>query len=93
MDTARLHVIALLAPEIESQRIFGFGGQFNFGDIISTVKELRPDLELPTPPKDEGRDLTDVVPRAKALKLLQEYFGQKDWTSLRSSIEAGIRGL
>ncbi|KAJ5129101.1 NAD dependent epimerase/dehydratase [Penicillium atrosanguineum] len=93
VDTARLHAIALLAPNIRSQRIFAFAGPFNITDTISTLQRLRPDRKFVDPPSDEGQDLTDVAPAGKAEKLLQEFFGQKGWTPLEESIADGIRDL
>ncbi|KAJ6104764.1 NAD dependent epimerase/dehydratase [Penicillium sp. IBT 18751x] len=93
VDTARLHAIALLAPSVKSQRIFAFAAPFSVTDIISILRGLRPDHKFDDPPANEGQDLTEVVPAPKAEKLLQEYFGQKEWTPLKESIAAGIRDL
>ncbi|KAJ5682091.1 NAD dependent epimerase/dehydratase [Penicillium maclennaniae] len=93
VDTARLHAIALLAPSVKSQRIFAFAAPFNVTDVISILRGLRPDHKFDDPPANEGQDLTEVVPAPKAEKLLQEYFGQKEWTPLKESIAAGIRDL
>lgn len=71
-DTARLHAIALLAPNVRLQRIFAFAGPLNMTDIISTLRELRPDHQFDDLNPNEGRDLTDVTLAAKAEKLLEE---------------------
>jgi hypothetical protein len=92
-DTARLHAIALLAPNVRSQRIFAFAGPLNMTDIISTLRELRPDHHFDDPNPNEGQDLTDVAPAAKAEKLLEEFFGQKGWIPYRQSLADGICDL
>ncbi|KAI9934618.1 hypothetical protein ASPWEDRAFT_175347 [Aspergillus wentii DTO 134E9] len=93
-DTARLHAIALLAPDVISQRLIAMAGSFNMTDVILAFKELRPDnTSIPAPPAEEGQDLTEVLPAPKAEALLKRYFGQKGWTPLRDGLEAGIRGL
>lgn len=76
-DTARLYAIALLVPNVRLQRIFVFAGPLNMTDIISTLRELRPDYNFDDPKLNKGRDLTDVTLAAKAEKLLEEFFGQK----------------
>lgn len=93
VDDARLHAIALLAPDVKSQRIFAFAGPLNITDIISTLREIRPDYKFDDPPADEGQDLTEVVLAGKAERLLQEFFGQKGWTPYKQSIADGIRDL
>jgi hypothetical protein len=84
--TARLHAIALLAPNVRSQRLFAFAGPLNMTDIISTLRELRPDHHFDDPNPNEGQDLTDVAPAAKAEKLLEVFFGQKGWIPYRQSL-------
>ncbi|KAI8299825.1 Aldehyde reductase 2 [Colletotrichum sp. SAR11_240] len=93
-DVARLHIVALLAESVKSKRIFAAARPVNVSDFIDVLRELRPDNKL-IPEKDanDGHDLTQVLPLAEAEKLLQTYFGQKGWTSLKESIEAGIRNF
>ncbi|OHW98953.1 NAD-dependent epimerase dehydratase [Colletotrichum incanum] len=94
VDVARLHAIALLAEPVKSQRIWASAEPVNTSDFIDVVHELRPDNKLiPEKPADEGRDLTELPPAAKAEALLQKYFGQKGWTPFKKSVEAGIRDL
>ncbi|KAJ0345053.1 hypothetical protein COL26b_010105 [Colletotrichum chrysophilum] len=93
-DVARLHIVALLAESVKSKRIFAAARPVNVSDFIDVLRELRPDNKL-IPEKDanDGHDLTQVLPLAEAEKLLQTYFGQKGWTPLKESIEAGIRNF
>ncbi|KAE9579761.1 Aldehyde reductase 2 [Colletotrichum fructicola] len=93
-DVARLHIVALLAESVKSKRIFAAARPVNVSDFIDVLRELRPDNKL-IPEKDanDGHDLTLVLPLAEAEKLLQTYFGQKGWTPLKESIEAGIRNF
>ncbi|KAI8312030.1 Aldehyde reductase 2 [Colletotrichum sp. SAR11_59] len=93
-DVARLHIVALLAESVKSKRIFAAARPVNVSDFIDVLRELRPDNELiPAKDANDGHDLTQVLPLAEAEKLLQTYFGQKGWTSLKESIEAGIRNF
>ncbi|KAI8186767.1 hypothetical protein K4K48_001842 [Colletotrichum sp. SAR 10_66] len=93
-DVARLHTVALLAESVKSKRIFAAARPVNVSDFIDVLRELRPDNKL-IPEKDanDGHDLTQVLPLAEAEKLLQTYFGQKGWTPLKESVEAGIRNF
>ncbi|KAJ0276355.1 hypothetical protein COL940_008326 [Colletotrichum noveboracense] len=93
-DVARLHIVGLLAESVKSKRIFAAARPVNVSDFIDVLRELRPDNKL-IPEKDanDGHDLTQVLPLAEAEKLLETYFGQKGWTPLKESVEAGIRNF
>ncbi|EXJ89397.1 hypothetical protein A1O3_02464 [Capronia epimyces CBS 606.96] len=93
-DCARLHVAALLDPSIVSRRIFAFAEPVNWTDAVKILRELRPDnKKIPDPPINEGRDLSEILPRDKAEDILKSFYGAKGWTSLRDSIAAGIEDL
>lgn len=92
-DTARLHVIALLAPAVHDERIFAFASPYNWTDVLAILQKLRPQKKLPKAPDNEGRDLSDVVPSKRAEALLKEYFGRPGWTSLEDSLAEGIADI
>ncbi|EED23358.1 cinnamoyl-CoA reductase, putative [Talaromyces stipitatus ATCC 10500] len=93
-DTAKLHVIALLDPEVQFERIFGFAELYYWKDVLAVIRKLRPaDCgQLVSPPEYEGRDLSKVIPRKRAEELLQRFYG-KGWTTLEDSIAAGFEGF
>ncbi|KAL6245680.1 hypothetical protein RBB50_007679 [Rhinocladiella similis] len=93
-DDARLHVAALLDPKVRSQRIFAFAEPFNFTDITALLRKLRPNnTKIPSPPENEGRDLTVLKPRDKAEQLLKDFFKVPGWITLEDSLAAGIAGF
>lgn len=66
---------------------------FNWTDVIRLFRRLRPDNTLiPDPPANEGRDRSVVKPRARAERILREFFGQEAWIGLEESFAAGIEG-
>lgn len=92
-DAARLHIIALLSPSVNFERIFAFAGTHNWTDIIRILRKLRPDnLLIPPEPENEARDLSDAVPSRRAQQLLKNYFNRSGWVSLEESIAEGISG-
>ncbi|PYI23170.1 putative aldehyde reductase [Aspergillus violaceofuscus CBS 115571] len=93
-DTARLHVIALLSPAVKGERIFAFASEFNWTDVVSILRRLRPDNALiPDPPANEGRDASEILPSRRAEDLLREFYGQPGWISLEETIAAGIEDV
>lgn len=91
-DTARLHVVALLEPTVENERIFAFASPHNLTDVIRILRKHRPQSRIPHPPIGEARDLSDVKPSMRAEKLLRDFFGQSGWISLEKSLVDGIFG-
>ncbi|KAL4893272.1 NAD dependent epimerase/dehydratase [Aspergillus ambiguus] len=93
-DVARLCVISLLDVNVKSERIFGFAEQVNWTDVVRMLRQLRPtNKDIPDPPKNEKRDKTHVIPRDRAEKLLQTFYGQPAWTPIQDSLEKGIDGM
>lgn len=92
-DVARLHAIALLAPAIHDERIFAFAGSYNWTEVIGILQKLRPNKQLPEPPENEGRDITDIRPAKKAEAWLKEYFGRPGWISLEDALADGIADI
>ncbi|KAL8703393.1 MAG: hypothetical protein Q9201_003422 [Fulgogasparrea decipioides] len=87
-DTARLHVAALIDPDVENQRILAFAHPFNFNDILRIMRELYPSKEFPGDIRGLGRDLTKVDNRPGA-ELLKK-FGRPGWTSLEETIKDNV---
>lgn len=93
-DVARLCVIGLLDGTATSERIFAFGEQCNWTDVVNILRELRPNnTKIPDPPVDQLKDRTDVLPRIRAKKLLREFYGQPDFCPVKESLAKGIEGL
>ncbi|KAK4069893.1 uncharacterized protein Triagg1_6688 [Trichoderma aggressivum f. europaeum] len=92
-DTARLHVAALLDPNVKAERIFAFATEYNWTDVLHILRKLRPNQEFPDDPENEGRDYSKVVPIARAQKLLKDFFGQESWISIEDSLADGIEDL
>jgi nucleoside-diphosphate-sugar epimerase len=93
-DTAKLHVIALLDPEVKSERIFAFAETYTWTDILAIIRRILPEgcEQLVSPPENEGRDISRILPRERAEELLQNFYG-KGWTKLEDSIAAGFEGF
>ena len=84
----------IISNTVESERIFALAAPFNWADIIYILRKLRPEnKQIPDPPDNEGRDLSEIVPRKRAEQLLQTNFGRPGWTSLQESIATGIEDL
>lgn len=84
-DTARLHVAALIDPDVENQRILAFAHPFNWNDVLACLRKLAPNKSFPDDIEGLGRDLSrlDNRPGAGLLKK----FGRSGWTSMEESVK------
>ncbi|GFF78877.1 NAD(P)-binding protein [Aspergillus udagawae] len=89
-DVARLHVIALLKPEVSSQRIFACASPFTWKEVVSILRELDPSNTLIPDAPEENRKPCHVIPAVKAERLIQDFFGRTGFTSLRDSLASAV---
>lgn len=93
-DTARLHVAALLDPDVQSERVFAWVAEHNLTDIVDVLRRLRPQNQIiKNAPENEGRDMAIVPPVARAEKLLKSFFGVNGWVGFEESMAEGIEDL
>ena len=81
-DTALLHIAALLHPDVQNERIFGYAEPKNANAILRKYKELYPNREFADEDPEEGEDLEVIEEKARAQELLQWIAG-KNWTSMK----------
>ncbi|PYI04656.1 cinnamoyl-CoA reductase [Aspergillus sclerotiicarbonarius CBS 121057] len=90
-DVALLSVIGLLDPTVTSERIFAFGEQFHWSDVVRVLRELRPtNKRIPDAPSNVPRDRTEVLPRKRSLALLSAW-GKDGFTPIGKSLANGIQ--
>lgn len=93
-DVAQIHAIALLDPNVNSERLFAYAGPFTWVGIIDILKKLRPsNNKIPNPPANELPDLSQVLPAKRAEGLLKSFFGQPSWIGLEETVKAGIDSM
>ncbi|KAH7032612.1 aldehyde reductase [Microdochium trichocladiopsis] len=90
-DAARLHVAAAIHPDVVSERIFGFAAPYNGDLILDIFRKMHPNKTFPEN-FQSGRDLYEVVPRARAEQLLRD-LGQGGWTTLEQSLKWNTEDL
>ncbi|KAF2766176.1 aldehyde reductase II [Teratosphaeria nubilosa] len=89
-DTARLHVIGIVDPAANGQRLFGFAEPFNWNDVFRLFREVKPDGEWEDL-QCLGRDLSQA-PNKAAEDLLRKHYG-KGWTGLKESVKANVAAV
>ena len=89
-DTARLHVAALIDPDISGQRILAFAYPFNFNDVLACLRRLYPDKTFPGDIEGLGRDLSKLD-NSQGADILRR-FGRDGWTGLEESVRENVDG-
>ncbi|PWY89620.1 aldehyde reductase II [Aspergillus sclerotioniger CBS 115572] len=93
-DTARLHVIATLDPNVKSERVFACAGPFKWDDVVQILRNLQPQSSaIVNASKDTVKEKFDIVPSARAEQLLRDFYGRSGWTSLEDSVKRGLASL
>ncbi|KAI0532782.1 aldehyde reductase [Xylaria digitata] len=91
-DTALLHAAAVIHPDVESERIFSFAEPLNGDKMLAILRKLYPDRTFPENFQGDN-DLSDIVPRKRALELLRDMGKTEGWTSLEESIRRNTENL
>jgi nucleoside-diphosphate-sugar epimerase len=87
VDTAKLHVAALIEPSVKGERILGYAEPFNWNDLLAIFRRMFPgkqfidDMHL-------GKDVSRVS-NERGGELLRKLYGH-GWTSLEDSAVANI---
>ncbi|OJJ47350.1 hypothetical protein ASPZODRAFT_65377 [Penicilliopsis zonata CBS 506.65] len=89
-DTARVHVIALLDLNVQSERIFACAAPYSWNEVIPILRTRYPDNSLiPDPHSEEGIPNMDIVPAKRSGELLRSFYG-RSWMGLEESISMGF---
>ena len=90
-DTARLHVSALLDPDVQNERILAFAHPYNWNDILAALRRLFPDRRFPEDIPDLPRDLS-TLDKTRSEDLLRR-LGKDGYTSLEDSVRESVLDL
>lgn len=84
-DDAKLHIVALVNPDVQNERIFAFAETYTRHQLFTIIKEARPNAKIEAVPESNDRDLSEVTERSRAVALLG-WFGKDGFTSLKESV-------
>ena len=92
-DAARLHAIALVAPDVQNERLFAFAAPYNVNIVLDALRRVFPHKEFPHNISSLGHDISRY-PNARAEALLRAYYpGHHGWTTLEQAIrDTGLDG-
>lgn len=91
VDSARLHLAALIDGSVKNERIMAFNVPFNWNVVLDNFRELFPDKKFPNN-QEQQSDISEVDNKLGA-ELLRKWFGQSGWTGLKESLRQNVAGL
>jgi nucleoside-diphosphate-sugar epimerase len=87
-DVGRLHVAALVEPDVQNERLLGFSQPYNYNEVMSVLRKLGPGRNIPKNIDDESRDLS-IIDTKRSIELLQR-MGRPGFTSMEESIKENV---
>ncbi|KAI4129959.1 MAG: hypothetical protein LQ341_006514 [Variospora aurantia] len=87
-DAARLHVAALVDPDVQGQRILAYAFPFNWNDVLACLRKLDPGRKLPDDVEGLGHDI-GTIDTELGEELLRR-FGREGWTSFEESVRENL---
>jgi hypothetical protein len=85
VDSALLHVSALIYSDVSSERLFGFAEPWNFNEMLAVYRRLYPERSFPEDVEGLGVDRMSV-PNERAEEVLRWVKGE-GWDSLEKSLK------
>lgn len=85
-DDAKLHVAALVDPDTDRERLFGFANEYNWNKVLAVFRKMFPDRKFISDIPDLATDKS-IPPTESALKALKDVYGQNGWTSMETSLK------
>lgn len=92
-DVAVIHVAAILDPDVKYERIFAWSIPFNWNDVLTIMRKLRPGHKFVDDLPDMEKLSITVNDHGSALMLLKKWTGQDGWTPLEKGIQDNLAGL
>lgn len=87
-DVGRLHVAALVEPDVQNERLFAFSQPYSYNEVMSVLRKLGPGRNIPKNIDDESRDLS-IIDTKRSIELLQR-MGRPGFTSMEESIKENV---
>ena len=90
-DTARLHVAALLAPELQNERILAFAQRYNLNDILAALRKAFPGRKFSEDDPEQKRDMIELDNSQGEEQL--RAFARDGWIGLEESVRETCEGM
>lgn len=84
-DMTRLHVAALLHPDVQNERIFGFAGTYTVNDFLAFYRKHYPDRQFPEDVPGVVSNFVEVEPAKRAEELLKD-MGRPGFEALEGTV-------
>jgi nucleoside-diphosphate-sugar epimerase len=87
-DVGRLHVAALVEPDVQDERLFAYSQPYSYNEVMNMLRKLGPGRNIPKNNDDEPRDLS-IIDTKRSIELLQR-MSRPGFTSMEESIKENL---
>lgn len=93
VDNAKLHLGALVHPEVKNERVMGFAEPYNWNDVLAIAREVNPGKTFPADIEGLGHDLGHPKDRPRSEWLLRELGQENGFTTFRETLTKDFANL
>ena len=93
-DQARLHLAALVDPDVKNERLYALAYPFSINQILEIWRKRYPKNSKLPPSRPDFGHLSPINPdSSRSLEVLKKNFGQKEWMGLEETIVEQVEAL
>jgi len=89
-DTARIHVAALVEPDVQNERLWALADLFTLNEILGILRNLPNNSKIPKDFEGFGEPTKIIVDNSRSTELLKRQ-GRKGWVSLKDSLTEQVK--
>jgi len=90
-DTARIHVAALVEPDVQNERLWALAGAFSLNEILGILRNFPKNSKIPADLDGFGEPTKIRVDNSRSIELLKRQ--GRTWTSLKDSLSEQVVAL
>jgi len=90
-DVGRIHVAALLEPDVQNERLWALAGPFSLNEVLRILRKQLPKKQIPADIEGLGENTKIKVDNSRSTELLKRQ--GRDWLSLNDSIAELVADL
>jgi len=91
-DTARIHVAALVEPDVQNERLWALAGAFSLNEIFGILRSFPNNSKIPADMQGFGEPTKIQVDNSRSTELLKRQ-GRPGWASLKDTLWEQVQHL
>jgi len=89
-DTARIHVAALVEPDVQNERLWSLADVYTLNEILGILRNFPNNSKIPKDIEGLGEPTKLIVDNSRSTELLKRQ-GRSGWVSLKDSLSEQVK--